>query len=101
MPQRIRFNRFEGEKLPPGAKLITRPGRWRNPFPVKVKDDPASHAEAKAKYAAWVIEPEQAQYRAEARRELKGCDLACSCKIGLPCHGDVLLEIANDTEPTA
>ena len=95
MPQRIRFNRFEGRKLPTGAKLITRPGRWGNPFPVDVKDDPASHAAAVAEFRAWINEPDQAQLRADVRRELAGHDLACSCKLGLPCHGDVLLEIAN------
>lgn len=32
---------------------------------------------------------------AEARAELAGKDLACWCKIGDPCHADVLLELAN------
>lgn len=31
----------------------------------------------------------------EIRRELAGRDLACWCKPGDPCHGDVLLELAN------
>jgi hypothetical protein len=26
---------------------------------------------------------------------LKGKNLSCWCKVGEPCHGDVLLEIAN------
>jgi hypothetical protein len=30
-----------------------------------------------------------------ARRELSGKDLACWCPLDSPCHGDVLLEIAN------
>ena len=29
------------------------------------------------------------------KSELKGKNLSCWCKIGEPCHGDVLLEIAN------
>ena len=29
------------------------------------------------------------------RAELRGKPLACWCKAGAPCHGDVLLEIAN------
>lgn len=29
------------------------------------------------------------------RAELRGRALACWCKLGTPCHGDVLLEIAN------
>ena len=34
--------------------------------------------------------------REAARRELAGKNLACWCKPGEPCHGDVLLEIANE-----
>ena len=29
------------------------------------------------------------------RNELRGRDLACWCKLGEPCHADVLLELAN------
>lgn len=32
---------------------------------------------------------------AEAMETLRGKDLACWCKLGEPCHGDVLLELAN------
>jgi hypothetical protein len=28
--------------------------------------------------------------------ELKGKNLACWCKLGTPCHADVLLKIANE-----
>lgn len=96
MPERIRFIRFEGKPLAAGAKVITRPSRWGNPFRVKIKDDPAAHAEAVACYREWIMAPAQAQLRRNAKRELAGKDLACSCKLGLPCHGDVLLEIANE-----
>ena len=45
------------------------------------------------KYRAWAMAPEQAGFRAMVRRELAGKDLLCWCK-PLPCHGDVLAEIA-------
>lgn len=32
---------------------------------------------------------------AHARRHLRGRDLACWCPLDEPCHGDVLLELAN------
>lgn len=32
----------------------------------------------------------------EVRRELAGRDVACSCPLDQPCHGDVLLAVAND-----
>jgi hypothetical protein len=31
----------------------------------------------------------------EIQRELRGKDLACFCALDMPCHADVLLEIAN------
>lgn len=31
----------------------------------------------------------------QLRQELRGKNLACWCKLGAPCHGDVLLELAN------
>lgn len=31
----------------------------------------------------------------DVRRELRGRDLACWCKLDQPCHADVLLELAN------
>lgn len=34
-------------------------------------------------------------HKREIRAELAGFDLACWCKVGDPCHADVLLELAN------
>lgn len=96
MPKRIRFVRFEGKPLPAGAKVITRPTRWGNPFRVRIKDDKVAHAECVAQYREWIMAPEQSELRRAIKRELACKDLACSCKLGLPCHGDVLLEIANE-----
>lgn len=31
----------------------------------------------------------------DAKRELRGKDLACWCPLDHPCHADVLLEVAN------
>ncbi|MCL2430342.1 MAG: DUF4326 domain-containing protein [Alphaproteobacteria bacterium] len=33
--------------------------------------------------------------REQAKRELKGKDVACYCKLNEPCHADVVIEIAN------
>jgi len=38
------------------------------------------------------------QKRDEIKRELKGYNLACFCGLDQPCHGDVLLDIANEKE---
>ncbi len=37
-------------------------------------------------------------YALLVRMELAGRNLACWCAIGDPCHGDVLLEVANSDQ---
>lgn len=44
------------------------------------------------KYEAWLIK--NAELLAACKLELKGKDLLCYCS-PLPCHGDVLLRMAN------
>ena len=39
--------------------------------------------------------PEGEAYKEAARRELRGHDLACFCRLDEPCHADILLRIAN------
>lgn len=36
----------------------------------------------------------------EVRQELAGRDLACWCPLDQPCHADVLLELANEGDPS-
>jgi hypothetical protein len=36
---------------------------------------------------------------ARARRDLAGRDLACWCRVGAPCHGDVLLSVVAGDAP--
>jgi hypothetical protein len=56
--------------------------------------DGAAHA-ATEEFRTWIHAPEQAELRAAAERELRGRDLACWCKPGSPCHGDVWLTVVN------
>lgn len=75
--------------IPPGAVYIGRPSKWGNPF---VIGRDGSRDEVIAKYRAWLdTHPELV---AAARRELAGKDLVCFCS-PQPCHGDVLIEVAN------
>lgn len=70
---------------------IGRPSKWGNPFVI------GQHGMTREK----VIEVYRAyldrfpQLKEAARKELKGKVLGCYCT-PLPCHGDVLAEIAND-----
>lgn len=54
----------------------------------------AEHARGIALAATSLYEPPTLQPRPDAT-ELRGKDLACFCPVGVPCHADVLLEIAN------
>lgn len=90
------------------AKLVTRPGRWGNPFAIddvaaKFKlDRAAAQAKAVAMAGDWLrgtldpkLSPGPPPSREAIRTELRGYNLACWCKPGTPCHADVLIELAN------
>jgi hypothetical protein len=57
--------------------------------------DPAARTRVVAQYREWITAPEQAELLADARSELRGLDLGCTCPLNLPCHADVLLELVN------
>ena len=91
--------------MPPGAKYVGRGSRWGNPFKVGTDGDAV---ECVRKYAEWLTPYSHrgpnstmehfllSQANIEAiRADLAGCDLACWCAVGQPCHADLLLEIAS------
>lgn len=116
-PIRVQRKRTKGYKMPDNTISVTRPGKWGNPFQIgdlikigngksqgefsylkclypkyndgsfmelkTVKDVVASYKEYLTKYPSKDI------------KELKGKNLACWCKVGEPCHADILLEFAN------
>lgn len=57
------------------------------------------HAEINGESQPFAVSPDVAAPKAPSiesiRSELGGKNLACWCKIGTPCHADVLLELAN------
>ena len=90
------------------AKVVTRPGRWGNPFSIDETAEryglgrDAAQAKAVAMCGEWLkgtldakLSPGPPPSRAEIRAELKGHNLACWCKPGTPCHADVLIKMAN------
>jgi hypothetical protein len=90
------------------AKLVTRPGRWGNPFAIDDVakryrlDRDAAQAKAVAMCGEWLhgtldskLSPGPPPSRDQIRAELKGHNLACWCRPGTPCHADVLIELAN------
>ncbi len=81
------------------AVNCARPTKFGNPYRT---GDPAADVDS---YRDWLHDPAAQPVRlgrrlylplTEAdRRELAGRDLACHCPLGGACHGDVLLEWAN------
>lgn len=69
--------------------FIGRGSKWGNPF---IIGQDGTRAQVIAKFRAWLdSKPELIE---AAKRELPGKSLRCFCS-PLPCHGDILLEIAN------
>ena len=101
MPQVLNVRHLPGFSerrpiVPPGAVYIGRrnaryglpASKWANPFRPKRPDD---HAPAVATYERWLRSQPRLM---DALSELRGLDLVCWC-MPLPCHGEVLLELAN------
>ncbi|MDE2020240.1 MAG: DUF4326 domain-containing protein [Patescibacteria group bacterium] len=93
MPERIQRKRTRGWRMPLGAIYVGRPGKWGNPYTAQ---DCGTIEAALALYEEKVVEYIGLE---EIRRELRGKDLACWCKIGSPCHADILLKLANGGTP--
>lgn len=94
LPSRIQLRRTKGWRKPPNTVLVSRPTKWGNPFKV---GDPGieTNADAVARFQEVYWGDAMSGIRQEIRRELRGKNLACWCKLGTPCHADVLIEIAN------
>jgi Domain of unknown function (DUF4326) len=121
MPVRIQRKRTKGWRMPDGVVYVGRPGKFGNPYDTKyypIEDcialfrntacgiwDPAMVAGMEE----WLAEQtyqHHLQWRLRLtletiRAELQGKDLACWCPLDKPCHADVLLELANETDRRA
>lgn len=88
---RVWSKRAGAELAPPDAVYVGRPSPWGNPYRV---DSGLTQEEAVSLYREWITRDSNAELRRQARRTLRGKHLVCWCH-PLPCHADVLLEIAN------
>lgn len=122
-PKRIQRRRTKGWRMPEGAVYVGRPSRWGNPF--RMEHDPRALRPwivtyetgtyrfaqrwdaarwAVASYRLWLAWPQQSALRRDIPG-LAGYDLACWCPLEdaegnrVPCHADVLLELANAEVP--
>ena len=105
-PQRIQRKRSKGFKVPEGAVYVGRPTIYGNPFSVTEKMKPGTRVGGFREYITVpTVEDAIDCYRlylnekpelvAQIKQELRGKVLMCWCRVGQPCHADVLLEIAN------
>jgi len=98
-PKRIQLSRSRGWKKPPGAVVVSRPSRWGNPFTV------VEHGRAGAVAAYRQYLRDNPALVTAAREELAGRDLACWCPLAddegrpVPCHAEILLEVAAGGRP--
>lgn len=76
------------DDIPEGSVFIGRPSKWGNPF---IIGRHGNRDEVIRKYREWIAR--QPRLLASLH-ELRGHNLACYCA-PLPCHGDVLLALAN------
>ncbi len=108
IPRRVQLVRKKGWRMPPNTVKVTRPGRWGNPWKIGIQLLPLTGPEQGKPFVidrARAVElfrnsltgnaPAPRAARAVIRRELRGKNLACFCRLGDLCHADVLLEIAN------
>jgi len=87
--KRIRWHRYMGT-LPPGSKSVMRPSRWGNPFKV---GEHGTRPEVVQLFREWLTRDDRAELVEKGREVLTGYDLACSCPLDEPCHGDVWIEV--------
>ena len=116
--ERIQLSRRKGWRKPTGAIVVARPTRWGNPYPIdEWGRDLAIRLFRETARGTWnpsllsgrsgeevaIAHEEHVGWLRRlggdpvelARRDLRGHDLACWCPLDVPCHADVLLELAN------
>ena len=113
MPERIQLRRTKGWRKHPDAIVVARPSVFGNPFTVAQCQEwlgPMSVGDARRYcvdgFRRWIAgsdeewpvpESERTRRRmVEALPRLIGHDVACWCRPTDPCHGDVLLVLAED-----
>ena len=100
-PQRTQRKR--GQKSPlPHSKDVGRNTRWGNPFFIGDDYGTRTIPEAIEKHKKHLLAGTLPRIRglkpatvADVKKHLAGWNLACGCDLGEPCHGDILLEVAN------
>jgi hypothetical protein len=96
-PQRLQRKRSKGWRKPAGAIYVGRPTRWGNRWQAGdgVVDTPKQAVRA-FEMACQRSRLDDPVWFEHWLKPLRGHDLLCWCPPGTPCHGDVLLRLANE-----
>ncbi len=112
---RVQRKRTKGAKLPDGAVCVTRPGPWGNLFKVTscievgyADNDADARKMCVDSFRDWLTKGDTSEWWFDYNRDrwawmrenleqLRGKQLACCCPLDLPCHADILAELANAT----
>lgn len=113
-PIRIQLSRMKGWRMPANTVNCARPGKWGNPYKVGedifigldivtgleiTKPGPKNQREAVNLFQEHTLAG--CESRLIVIKELAGKNLACWCKLGTPCHADLLLSVANPNTQSA
>ena len=114
-PARIQLSRKRGWRMPPNTVKVSRPSIWGNPYlvcPQRTAKEAVrlyrmglrgrwTALEKAAGHNPLGMLTVIAYFQSIRRRlgELRGKNLACWCRLGEPCHADVLLELAGAPLP--
>jgi hypothetical protein len=74
------------------AERVSRPGKWGNPFVVGMPGIPNAAEAVKRFRLDLLLRLSKDPHLLEPLRKK---NLACWCRLGEPCHADVLLDLAN------
>ena len=104
-PQRIQLRRSKGWRMPENTVKVDRTTKWGNPFlvtPELTREESITLYEkmiagkpAKDGPLTVAQQRETRDFILASVGQLKGKNLACWCSLDGPCHGDVLLKLAN------
>ncbi|WP_138960763.1 DUF4326 domain-containing protein [Streptomyces sp. YIM 121038] len=103
MPIRRRGSAHATSTLSGSAVYVGRGSRYANPFragdpsPTPCRG-PMTAEEAVDLFAATLRGPVGRCYAERFARALRGLDLVCTCPLDAPCHADVLLRLASESE---
>lgn len=102
--RRVQLSRRKGWRMPANTVNVARPSRWGNPFTLaiarKLHPKEPDKVLARRVVRAYAITVAGYEHFEKWIAPLRGKNLACWCKLDMPCHADVLLKLAANAGPT-